>query len=204
MCYAGHIFKKHDGVTLIELIIVVSVIAILVVALGFEYRGWMGRYRVENQIKQMHSDFTNARARAMTTSRINFLVGTANTYSIYEDTNPAPDGDVSLQIPADCRTPGGSDTCRSGFCNSDGTCAKTVEYAIDWSSAGNNIIIDRRGIMNTSGSVYCNPNEPLCCASNTCAGSDQSECKNPDYDCLEITPTRINIGKWNGATCAEK
>lgn len=201
---AGYMIKKHDGITLIELIIVISIIGILVIALGFEYRNWMGRYRVENQIKQMHIDFMNARARALTRNRMHFVTEAANAYTIYEDTSPAPDGDGNLQPTADCRATGVSDTCLPGFCRSDGTCSKLVEYTIDWTAIGTQILFDKRGLISPAGSIYCNPNEPLCCASNTCSASDQSKCKNPDYDCLVIAPTRINMGKWNGATCDEK
>ena len=93
--------KNRNGVTLIELMIAISIIAILVVALGFEYRNWMGRYKVENQIKQMHTDFMNARIRAMTMNRMHFATETANAYTIYEDTNPAPDGNGTLEIASD-------------------------------------------------------------------------------------------------------
>jgi prepilin-type N-terminal cleavage/methylation domain-containing protein len=196
--------KKNDGVTLIELIIVISVIGILVVALGFSFQGWMGKYRVENEIKQIHTDFMNARARAMTMNRMHFVTGAANTYTVYDDTNPAPDGDENIQPTADCRAPSVSDTCLPGFCRSDGTCSKPVEYTIDWTGIGTQINFDRRGLILQSGSIYVNPNEPTCCASNTCSALDQNECKNPDYDCLVISQTRINMGKWNGATCVKK
>ncbi len=56
---------KQDGVTLIELLIVIAIGGILVIALGFEFVGWMARYRVESQIKTMQADLLNARQRAM-------------------------------------------------------------------------------------------------------------------------------------------
>jgi len=131
--------KKEEGVTLIELIITVSIIAILIVALGFEYRGWMGRYRVENQIKQMHTDFINARARAMSMNRMHFVTWTANNYSIYEDSDPSPDGNGTLETTADMCLP---------------TYPKTVEYAMNWTGAGAQMNFDRRGMMGPVGTMH--------------------------------------------------
>jgi prepilin-type N-terminal cleavage/methylation domain-containing protein len=173
MTTIGTVFamNRQDGVTLIELIITVSIIAILVVALGFSFQGWMGRYKVENQIKQMHTDFMNTRTRAATMKRMHFATSAANAYTIFEDTNPAPDGDGTLQTASDTRLP---------------TYPKSVEYTINWTGPGNQINFDRRGMMAPAGSVHLTPTVDA------------------DYDCLTISQTRINMGKWNGATCVEK
>ncbi len=173
MTTIGTVFamNRQDGVTLIELIIAISIIAILVVALGFEYRNWMGRYKVETQIKQMHTDFMNARTRAMTRNRMHFVTEAVNAYTIYEDTNPAPDGDGTLQTATDTRLP---------------TYPKSVEYTINWTGPGNQINFDRRGIIAPAGSMHL------------------TSTVDADYDCLTVSQTRINMGKWNGATCVEK
>ncbi len=87
---------KNHGITLIELIIVISIIGILAVALGFEFTGWMGGYRVESQTKEMYVDLMNARARAMQRNRVHFVrlfIPPTQYTNMYDDTNPAPDGD---------------------------------------------------------------------------------------------------------------
>jgi prepilin-type N-terminal cleavage/methylation domain-containing protein len=92
--------ENEKGITLIELIIVVSIAAILVVALGLQFQGWMGRYKIENQIKQMYVDVMNTRARAMHRKRFHMIVLTANTYTAYEDMNDNEAVDAGEILPA--------------------------------------------------------------------------------------------------------
>ena len=93
--------RHSDGVTLIELIVVVSVIAILVVALGFSFQGWRGKYQVESEMKEMYVDLMNARARALQRNRVHFVRLATTSYTIYEDTAPAPDGNGTLETGTD-------------------------------------------------------------------------------------------------------
>lgn len=95
--------KESAGVTLVELLIVVSIIGILAVALGFSYQGWMGNYRLESVTKEIYSDLMDARMRALTTARVHFINLESTGYSVYDDTNPAPDGNATLETDADTR-----------------------------------------------------------------------------------------------------
>jgi len=181
MTTTGAVFamNREEGITLIELAVTVSIIAILIFALGFEYSNWMGRYKAENQMKEMYIDLMNTRARAMERNRIHFVTGTANQYAIYEDTNPGPDGNGTLEPASDDRLP---------------RYPKTVEYAMTWTGAGSQIDFDRRGIMSPSGSIYLT------------SSTDPAVSANRDYDCIEISQTRINMGKWDATAtkCVEK
>lgn len=84
---------NNKGLTLIELVVVVTVIGILAVALGLSFQGWVRGYNVESQIKTLHADLMNTRARAMQRNRMHFIDLTATQYTIYDDNNPAPNGD---------------------------------------------------------------------------------------------------------------
>jgi Tfp pilus assembly protein FimT len=117
---------RETGITLIELMIVVSIVAVLVVTLGFEFRGWMGKYKVESQIKQMHIDFMNARARAMQRNRFHIITLAANTYTIYEDMNENAVPDVAEKL---------------------STYPKRIEHTITWDGTGNTITFNTRGLM---------------------------------------------------------
>ena len=95
------VFVNKSGITLVEVVVVVAIVGILVIALGFEYGGWMGGYKVEKQFKEFHADLMQARIQAMERKRNFFVALAATTYAVYEDTNPAPDGNGTLEVAAD-------------------------------------------------------------------------------------------------------
>lgn len=87
--------RTNKGFTLVELLVVIAIIGILTGIAGMVARDWIGRTNVEQQARQLYADLVNARTRAMNRNRVHFIVvDTAlNRYQIWEDTDPAPDGD---------------------------------------------------------------------------------------------------------------
>ncbi len=92
---------SERGAGLIELMIVVAILALLIIAAGESYRGWVRKYRVENDAKVLFADMMDARTRALQRSRVHFVQISGTRYRIYEDTDPGPDGNGTLEAASD-------------------------------------------------------------------------------------------------------
>jgi len=168
----------NKGVTLIELVIVVTIIGILAAGLSFSFQGWNSGYNVERQIKNLHMDLINAQLNAMQQNRMRFVNLAATQYSIYDDDNSIPGGDGD----------GNADPATDTLVSQKDL---NANYPVTWSDLGETQIeFDSRGIASVDMTI-CN---------NAIA--------NADYDCIDILETRIKMGKLTtpiseGGACSE-
>jgi len=180
---------NNRGMTLLELIVVISVVGILAVSLGFSYVNWIGRYKVENATKELYTDLMNARCMAMTKNcdhfaDFNFPAPAAGygTYRMAEDTDDDGEGDADANGIIDAA----GHTILPSF-------PKTVEYSITNNFAGKIINFDSKGLVQPRGQSL---------GGTICFFTDND----PDYDCIVISQTRIIMGKLkkqpgNGGEC---
>ncbi|HET6515083.1 MAG TPA: type II secretion system protein [Thermodesulfovibrionales bacterium] len=155
--------ETNKGLTLIEILVAMSVIGILSAAIGFFFEGWASTYRIESQIKEMYANLMKARVQAMQVNRVHFVTLSPTHYAVFDDTNPASEGNNILETSADRQI------LLQEF---------DAHYPIAWSGAA-----DTRITLTARG--FSNDKKTICMFSS----------KDPDYDCIEISATRINIGK---------
>ncbi|NWF75075.1 MAG: prepilin-type N-terminal cleavage/methylation domain-containing protein [Nitrospirae bacterium] len=168
----------YKGITLVETMVVVSIIAILVIAFGFSYEGWMGKYRIESQIKEVYSDLMEARTRAMTRNMLHFAVINTDNYAIYEDTNNSYGNSPDAEDQSIWSKPKTLIYNYQFKMISSGTLPRTLTF-------------DTRGLIsNATAAISFRIDNSL----------------DPDFDCLIIDEARIRMGKTNttGTACDEK
>ncbi|SPQ00574.1 hypothetical protein NBG4_280011 [Candidatus Sulfobium mesophilum] len=186
------------GVTLIELLVVITIVGLVIIAVGFEYSGWQGRYRIESQVKQLHSDLMNARARAMERKRAHFISFPAiNSYTLVEDTNENNaynvGVDAALASYPKLTEYGMSATIET--LNNDGTIAAVTAATLT------DVVVNFgiRGLI-SSATLNIDPATP-----KKRGVIHITSTANPDYDCIIIEQTRIITGQTNsGGECVAK
>ncbi len=174
---------KDSGVTLVEMLVVISIISIIAISTAFSFQGWMGKYKIESQTKDLYAELMDARLSAIENKRTHFVIlQDATSYTFYEDDSnggmKVPDGDSILQEGNGAT----ADTELPSF-------PKNVDYDIDWNNnsiAAKEIFsFNTRGISSVEAdiSVYLDRD------------GDGVQDAIPDYDCIAIRSTRINLGK---------
>jgi prepilin-type N-terminal cleavage/methylation domain-containing protein len=181
---------RREGITLIELVIVIAIIGILATVSGFEFSNWIARYRVEVQVRDMYADISGARQRAMQKNMTYFMhlnASAPDEYATYEDSN----SDNSLSIGTDLKV---------DSLSRDRITGKSLKYKIMWNGGGTSIDIrmDKRGLVDVTPML---PNRSLWLLKDDGTTYNYSEV---EYDCLNIHETKIRMGKFNGTSCQPK
>lgn len=77
------------GFSLIELLVVISLIAILLIVAALNFRSWSIKYAIEAQVKELHSDINSIRLRAMQTKQRHQITLNPSTITVRSFSNEA-------------------------------------------------------------------------------------------------------------------
>jgi len=211
------------GLSLVELLVGIAIIAIVMMAVGFEFFGWQARYKVESEIKELEATFMDSRIRARQKNRTYFILcdkssdNARRSYVTYED-----DGDDRLEFNGEDVEVG--DLTKRG-----------LPYRLDWNAAKVGatfaFAVDTKGFVGLRTNPYdATPASTLQFPEPSTfeEGKPQyikmwlvnpegkryipADIPDPDdlpdvsYDCVMVTETRVNIGKLDdgGNSCDEK
>lgn len=172
----GKVIMKDDGFTLTELLIVLTIIGILLGIAALSGKGWIDRYRVDGQTRQMYVDLMNARVRAMARNRMHFVRLALTQYTVYEDRSTAPANDA-LE---------GNGLYDANYDKQVMQTNLNPAYSIT-SGGTAEIDFDQRGVV-TAGT-----------------GTIQTAVSyGSEYDCIVVSETRIKMGSMSGGVCVLK
>jgi prepilin-type N-terminal cleavage/methylation domain-containing protein len=162
------------GFSLIEVLVVVIIVGILAGLGAANYAKLMRKTKIDNQMRKMQTDLMNVKVKAMTKNRNHFLTLASGGYTAYDDTNE--DGNLTV----------GTDPAvlRSNQALNLSSVTSQEFLPIVWSGTAQ-LDFTPKGLSTTSNTV--------------CLFSDVST----RYDCVNITPTRITLGKLaNQGVCS--
>ena len=92
---------RHNGFSIVEMLIVIAIAGILAGLAIAGFTGFSKKYNVDNETREIYSDLMNVRIMAMNKNRTHFVTLSANSYTAYDDTDPAPNGDGTLTVGSD-------------------------------------------------------------------------------------------------------
>lgn len=169
--------KEQRGFTLVELMVVISIVA-LIMAWGIPaFSTWKQMHDVDSEMSQLYANLQFARMTAYSTKNLTGIywgggATTINQYSIVTNKNA------------------GAATIDSGT-SPLGATVSTAKYPISISSAQNSASFDGRGFLYTGDANDPAPQLTFSVSPDHGAGTD----------CVSVSLTMITLGKMSGGTC---
>ncbi len=213
--------RGKAGFTLVELMIVVSIIGLLLVIAAWNYAGWIGRHRVESFTRDLQAAVMDVRMSAVSDSTTHcFFLNTpgaqANLYATYYVNRDTNNNLICSGTGADA----GGAVIMAGFPKNvvPGTVStpatKYVLNNLEFKAGGvpvTEVDFSPRGMLvDTGGTLITGTQLPdgtwvpgiilkvdypgECWFTGECADSTTDRKVYPDIDCVVITPTQVNVG----------
>ena len=157
--------------------VVVAIAGILVLILSDTYTRWSTRYKVESAIRNVHARMMEARTRSIARGRTHFVRVAAANCQVVEDTSPAPNGNGTLES-------GDEAVASEDLAVDHGFRAGASFRLFMDGSADNTLTINRDGTMDAAGNSYLRLETNM----------------DADRDCIDISGTRLRLGKYNAST----
>ena len=127
-CASRH--AKSQGFSIVELVVVISIIAVLLSVSTIAFNSWQTKHAMESQIRAMAADFSGIRMRAITTKQRHTITLNAKSYVF---------GFYSSEENASTPLPGGFHSVVYKLQKSDGSDYSNDVYEID--QRGTNVSI---------------------------------------------------------------
>lgn len=180
---------SRDGFSLLDVLTAVVIVGILAGLGTVSFIGWRTKHGIEGQIREGYADIMNLKMLAMSRNTAHFLSLGANEVRAYEDTNASG----TLNTGDDrtlCLWSRKYGEAVDGLCGSEQSVStRRLSYPIRW--GGNSTIrFDSRGLANREEAI--------------CIDYSDLSPTNATYDCIDISQTRVSMGKLAdpGGTCS--
>jgi prepilin-type N-terminal cleavage/methylation domain-containing protein len=153
--------KNRKGFTIIELLIVVSVLAIMAAVAIPNVLSWMLTIRVNSAVRELASEMQLARMKAVS-ERNNYVITfdiSNNQYKIYDDddNDGAETSELQKTVDIDADYKG----IQFGHVSTTGTSGDTILNEVTFTGTPRSVVFKPDGTANKNGSVFIIPTEDI-------------------------------------------